>query len=82
MSFCVCVINMLSPFSMQQGSMLGPLLLTLYINDLSSVCNDVDLIKYADDTVLYTYGKNATEVAVKLMKEMFFCFFTFRYKNQ
>ena len=32
--------------------------------------NDVDLVMYADDTVLYTHGKNATEVAMKLIKEM------------
>ena len=34
------------------------------------MCTDVDLIMYADDTVLYAQGKNATEVAMNLTKEM------------
>lgn len=62
---------------MQQIVQVRTIALSLYINDLSSVCNDVDLIKYANDTVLYTYGKSATEVALKLKKEMhvLFCFY-------
>ena len=53
-----------------QGSILGLLLFSIYINNLPSVCNDADLIMYADDTVLYTHRQNATEVAMKLTKEM------------
>lgn len=69
------VNNTLSPFKectlgVPQGSILGPLLFSIYIKNLPSVCNDADLIMYADDTVLYTHRKNATEVAIKLTKEM------------
>ena len=53
-----------------QGSILGPLLFSIYINDLPSVCNNVELMMYADDTLLYTHGKNASDVASKLTKEM------------
>ena len=72
---CVRVNGTLSPFlastlGVPQGSILGPLLFCLYINDLPSVCQDVNTIMYADDTVLYTHGKNVTEVAVKLTKAM------------
>lgn len=49
-----------------QGSILGPLFFSLYINDLPSVCQGVDIQMYTDDTVFYTHGKNADEVASKL----------------
>ena len=55
---------------MPQWSILGPQLFSIYINDLLSVYNDVDLITYADDTVLYTHKKYSIEVAMQLTKEM------------
>ena len=36
-------------------SILGLLHFSIDINDLPSVCNDVDLIMYADDTVFFTH---------------------------
>jgi len=53
-----------------QGSILGPLLFSLYINDLPSVCSDVCIQMYADDTVIYTHGKNSQQVAEKLTQSM------------
>ncbi|XP_046707928.1 uncharacterized protein LOC124387560 [Silurus meridionalis] len=53
-----------------QGSILGPLLFSLYINDLPSVCADVYIQMYADDTVIYTHGKNTKQVAEKLTQSM------------
>ena len=49
-----------------QGSVLGPLLFSLYINNLPHYCHDVEVQLYADDTVLYTHAKSAQQAATKL----------------
>lgn len=51
------------PTGVPQGSIMGPLLFTLYINDLPSVCNDTNTQMYADDTVMYVHGRNMTLVS-------------------
>lgn len=72
---CVKINNLLSTskpcnIGLPQGSTLGPVLFTLYINDLPTVCDNVKIQMYADDTIIYTHGKNMTEVADKLTAAM------------
>lgn len=53
-----------------QGSVLGPLLFSLYINDLPSVCPDTNIQMYADDTVIYLHGSKMEDVEKELTKSM------------
>ncbi len=46
-----------------KGSILGPILISLYINDLPLVCSSVSIQMYADDTVLYVHAKNKKQAA-------------------
>lgn len=49
---------------LSQGSILGPLIFCLFINNLLCCCPDVEL--NADDTVIYTSDKSSAKVATIL----------------
>ncbi len=56
-----------SKFGVPQGSILGPILFTIYVNDLSTQVKDCLLVQYADDTqfILSDSTKNLPELIRK-----------------
>ena len=50
-----------------QGSILGPLLFILYVNDIMNVFQFVNLILFADDTNMFISDNDLTSLIVKAM---------------
>ena len=64
---CVVLKGCMSDFFVQekgvpQGSTLGPLLFSVFINDLPSICSNTAAQLYADDTVIYTSKSNILQI--------------------
>ena len=53
-----------------QGSILGPLLFLLYINDLADICSQSFPILFADDTNLFNHSKDLSSLQMSLNKEL------------
>ena len=57
-------------YGVPQGSILGPSLFTLYINDLPSVTKTCKLIIYADDTAIIYSDKQKEQIKNHLNNDM------------
>ena len=53
-----------------QGSILGPTLFLMFINDTHLYMGECDCDLYADDTTAHTSGKSKAEVETKLREIM------------
>ena len=49
-----------------QGSILGPTLFTVYLNDVALAAGESPIHLYADDTILYTSGSSLDTVLTNL----------------
>ena len=54
------------PVRVSRGSIFGPLLFIVYMNDLQNVLEFCNITLYADDTVLYFYSKLLLEIEFEL----------------
>ena len=57
-------------YGVPQGSILGPLLFTLYINDLPSVNKTCTVIIYADDTAIIYSDQQKAQIEKHLNNDM------------
>ena len=53
-----------------QGSILGPILFNVFINDLFLFMKEADICKFVDETILSASGKDLDTISIKLEQEI------------